>query len=500
MKKRYVISIDQSTQGTKALLFDETGQRILRRDKAHRQLIDERGWVSHDGEEIYRNTLEAVGDLLKESGIAGNEIAALGITNQRETSIAWEKETGQPAAPAVVWQCNRAADICGELTDQSAYIQRVTGLPLSPYFPAAKYAWLLRSEPKVQKLKEDGRLCLGTMDSYLIYRLTGGNFRTDYSNASRTQLMNLETGAYEPGLCGSFGVPMEALPEITDSDGYYGETDFEGLLPEAIPIRCVMGDSHAALFGQGCVHPGMVKTTYGTGSSIMMNVGEKPVISRHGIASSVGFRRKNRTCYVLEGNLNYTGAVITWLKEDLKLIQDAAQTQELAYQANPADHTCLVPAFSGLGAPYWDSNAQAVLIGMSRTTGRAELVKAALDCIAQQITDIVEAMQKDAGVEIPEIKVDGGPTRNTYLMQLQSDLLGKAVQVPEAEELSGIGAAYGAGIAAGLYPEAILERLSRTQYTPGMSVQRREELRRSWKHAVSCALSRTGNDFMPEDI
>lgn len=488
MKKRYVISIDQSTQGTKALLFDETGKRILRRDKAHRQLINEQGRVSHDGEEIYRNTLQVVRELLEKSEINKNEIAALGITNQRETSIAWEKGTGRPAAHAVVWQCNRAAGICEELMEHNAFIQKVTGLPLSPYFPAAKYAWLLRNEPEVKRLLEEGRLCLGTMDSYLIYRLTGGSFRTDYSNASRTQLMNLKTGAYEADLCRSFGIPMEALPEITDSDGNYGETDFEGLLSTPIPIRCVMGDSHAALFGQGCVHPGMVKTTYGTGSSIMMNVGEKPVVSRHGIASSVGFRRNNKTYYVLEGNLNYTGAVITWLKEDLKLIRDAAETEELAYRANPADHTCLVPAFSGLGAPYWASNAQAVLIGMSRTTGRAELAKAALDCIAEQITDIVEAMQKDAGVEIPEIKVDGGPTRNTYLMQLQSDLLGKSVQVPEVEELSGMGAAYGAGIAAGLYPETILEGLRRTEYRPCMEMVKREELRQNWLNAVDCAL------------
>lgn len=485
MDKNYILSVDQSTQGTKALLFDGEGRLLMRRDKAHRQIISEEGWVSHDPEEIYRNTVEVLRQVILDSGIDGDRIGALGISNQRETSVAWDRRTGKPAGHAIVWQCSRAASICREMEGDREFVKRVTGMELSPYFPAAKFAWILRNRKEAGELLENGNLCLGTVDAFLVYRLTGGAvFKTDYSNASRTQLMNLAAGAFDEELCGRFGIAPSCLPDIEDSDGYYGETDLEGSLRHPIPIRGVLGDSHGALFGQACLKKGMVKATYGTGSSIMMNVGEQPVFAKNGVVSCVGFKINHRMSYVLEGNLNYTGAVITWLKEDLGLIEKEQETERLAFKANPADETYLVPAFSGLGAPYWDSSARAAVIGMSRTTGRAELVRAALSCIAYQIADVVKIMEVEAGIHPEALRVDGGPTRNRYLMQLQSDLLETRVLVPAQEELSGIGAAYAAGLAVGLYDERIFDRMERTAYEPRMRPEEVRRLYEGWKAAV----------------
>lgn len=292
-----------------------------------------------------------------------------------------------------------------------------TGLNLSPYFSAAKIAWVLQNVPGAGEKASAGWLCCGTIDSWLVYCLTGKKvFRTDYSNASRTQMMNLHNLAWDEEVCDIFGIPTNCLAEITPSDGEYGLTDFEGFLERPIPIRAVMGDSHGALFGQGCHRPGMLKATYGTGSSVMMNIGQKPILSEK-VVSSVGWFAEGKVQYVLEGNINYTGAVITWLKEELGLISSPEETEKLAGKANPEDKTYLVPAFSGLSAPYWDSNARAIISGMSRTTGKAEIVKAALESIAYQIADVVQAMESVSQIKIAELRVDGGPTRNTYLMQ-----------------------------------------------------------------------------------
>lgn len=488
--KKYILSVDQSTQGTKVFLFDAGGNMLLRRDKPHRQIINEKGWVSHDVEEIYNNTIELFGELIKESGISTEEIAALGISNQRETSVAWNRENGKPVGCAIVWQCNRAEDICKGLEAHGELVKAKTGIPLSPYFPASKYAWLIQNEPQAQSLLAENKLCLGTVDSYLVFRLTGGAHRTDYSNASRTQLFNLKEQCFDKEICHLFGIPLECLPEIMDSDAEYGYTDLEGLLEQPIPIHAVMGDSHGALFGQGCLHTGMLKATYGTGSSIMMNVGEEPVTSGNGLVCSVGFKTGGKMSYVLEGNLNYTGALITWLKKDLQLIDKDSETENLALQANAEDMTCIIPAFTGLGAPYWDSDARAAIIGMSRTTGKAEIARAALISIAQQITDIVEAMAKDSGLTIKELRVDGGPTRNKYLMQMQSNLAGSKVLIPREEELSGIGVAYAAGLATGLYDASIFEKQERTCYVDKMLQNEKEKYRSVWKQAVERILSK----------
>ena len=488
----YVLAIDQSTQGTKGLLFDGKGDLICRADRPHRQIINEKGWVEHDPEEIFANVLGVVRDVVEKAGIDRNDIAGLGISNQRETSAAWYRD-GSPVCNAIVWQCARAAGIC-ERIEKEGFADKVlekTGIRLSPYFPAGKLAWIMENVDGARERAAAGEVLLGTMDTYVLYRLTGGRvYRTDYSNASRTQLFNINTLEWDEELCRIFGIPAGILAQVTDSDGDYGETDFGGYLEHPIPIRGVMGDSHAALFGQGCREPGMTKATYGTGSSVMMNIGERPARSSHGVVTSLAWCMDGKVNYCLEGNINYTGAVITWLKDDLKLIGSAKETQELAESASPEDRSYLVPAFTGLGAPYWDSDARAVICGMSRTTRRAEIVRDALECIGYQITDILRAMEEDAGVPIRELRADGGPTGNRYLMQFQSDIARVAVTVPPSEELSGMGAAYATGIRLGIYdPEKLFAGVRRTEYQPQMPEAEVGERYSGWKVAVRKALS-----------
>lgn len=493
MSEQYIISIDQSTQGTKALLFDGSGSLIRRTDKAHEQIINEKGWVSHDPMEIYHNIIEVVRRLVEESGIDKEKIKGLGISNQRETSLAWDRETGEPIGQAIVWQCARAVDICERVEKQgkAELIRQKTGMNLSPYFPASKIAWILENVEGAREKAEQGKICHGTIDSWVIYKLTGGKeYKTDYSNASRTQLFNIFDLKWDEEICGLFGIDPANMAQVCDSDAEFGWTDFEGLLPHPIPIHGVLGDSHGSLFGQGCLKPGMIKSTYGTGSSIMMNIGEKPVLSTHGVVTSLAWSMGGKVNYVLEGNLNYTGAVITWLKDDLKLIRSPGETEGLAREAVHDDQLYLIPAFSGLGAPYWDSHATAAIIGMNRTTGKAEVVRAGVECIAYQITDIVKAMSEDAKVTVEELRVDGGPTRNGYLMQFQSDIAEAAVQVPDSEELSGIGPAYAAGLALGVWDEHIFEKLNRTKYEPKMAKAERDQKYEGWKHAVSKVLSK----------
>lgn len=491
--KKYVLGIDQSTQGTKALLFDQEGSLLCRCDLPHKQYIDEKGWVEHDPEEIYKNTVQAVKNLVEKAAIQKDEIAVLGISNQRETAMVWEKSTGKPVYNAVVWQCARGAAICEEIEKEGygELVRAHTGLQLSPYFSAAKIAWILQNVEGAEEKAKKGELCCGTIDSWLVYKLTGGKeFRTDYSNASRTQMFNITSLSWDEKVCELFKIPTCCLAEVTDSDGEFGVTDFDGYLDTPIAIRGVLGDSHGALFGQGCIEKGMIKTTYGTGSSIMMNIGKNPVFSKR-VVTSLAWKLNGEVNYVLEGNINYTGAVITWLKDDLELISSPAETEALALKANPNDKTYLVPAFTGLGAPYWDSEATGVISGVTRTTKRAEVVRAGLDCIAYQITDVIEAMSEESGIQIGELRVDGGPTRNKYLMQFQSDMAHVTVQVPSAEELSGIGAAYAAGIAAGIYTkEEVFEKMSRIKFQPKMDKEVRNEKYNGWKKAVSQVLTK----------
>lgn len=479
---KYILSIDQSTSGTKALLLDEQGKLLGRADLPHQQIINHQGWVSHGPMEIYRNTITVTKRLIETQGIDSTDITAIGISNQRETSLIWDRATGNPIADAVVWQCGRAQPICDRLKSYTEIIRQKTGLRLSPYFPAAKWAWLLENTPGLTGKS----LCCGTIDTWLIYKLTG-QFKTDYSNASRTQLFNISTLSWDKELCQIFDIDPHTLPEVCMSDSRFGDTDMDGVLPHKIPIYGVLGDSHGALFGQGCTEPGMGKATYGTGSSIMVNLGEKPVFSDKGLVTSLAWGMDGKVNYVLEGNINYTGSVIKWLVDEVKLLGSSKEAGALAAQADPKDGTYLVPAFTGLGAPYWKSDAKALLCGMGRGTGRAEIVKAAEGSIGYQIADVVNAMREE-GVELSELRADGGPTRDKYLMQFQADILGLPVAVPEREELSGIGAGYCAGIAAGVYSSDILSHIDREYYQPQKGRDWVKAHFDGWKNAVSMLL------------
>ena len=488
----YILGIDQSTQGTKAMVYDEKGRILARSDAPHRQLIDERGWVEHNPMEIKANVLQVVAAVIDKAGIDKSQIAGVGISNQRETAMMWDKKTGRPIYNAIVWQCARGAKIC-ERIERAGYapmVKQATGLHLSPYFSAAKLAWIVENVDgvKAQLEQKNSQICCGTMDSWLIYCLTG-EFKTDYSNASRTQLFNINTLTWDEKICALFNLSSKNLPEVCDSNAVYGYTDFDGLLPHKIPVNAVMGDSHAALYGQFCHNPGEIKSTYGTGSSIMMNVGDKVIHSQKGLVSSIAWSFDGKVQYVLEGNINYTGAVITWLKDNLHLINSPQECEALARQANPADKTYLVPAFTGLGAPYWDSEATATLTGMTRVTGANEIVKAALDSIAYQIADIVNLMREESGLAITALRVDGGPTKNKYLMQFQSDILNIAVHVSNTEELSACGVAYMAGITLGIYDkDEVAKSIERQQYNAAITAADREKLYKGWQRAVTNTL------------
>ena len=480
---KYIIGIDQSTQGSKAVLFDETGKFIDRADLAHKQLVNDKGWVSHDLTEIYENVQKVVRSLVEQTGINKADIAAVGISNQRETTAMWNLQ-GDPLADAIVWQCSRAEQIVKRYYDHKDIVYEKTGIPLSPYFPAVKMKWLL------ENVEHDKDYLLGTIDTWLIYKLTqGAAFVTDYSNASRTQLFNLKTLSWDEELCSLFGIPLQALPEVCDSNSRFGFTDFEGYLDHKIPIHAAMGDSHAALFGQGCHKEGMVKATYGTGSSIMMNTGKSCVKSQHGLATSLAWGMDGYVEYVLEGNINYAGAVITWLQQDMHLIESAKEVEDYIQKANPEDTSVLVPAFSGLGAPYWKDGAKAMLYGMSRTTGQAEIVKAAVESIAFQVGDVLKAMRQDSERIITELRVDGGPTKNRYLMQFESDIAKQKICVSKQEELSAIGVAYMAGIAAGVYnKEAVFSNVSYDTYEPSMEEKDRAGHLALWEDAIAMVL------------
>ncbi|MBR0260813.1 MAG: glycerol kinase GlpK [Selenomonadaceae bacterium] len=491
---KYVMGIDQSTQGTKILLFDSNGKVAFQAAQTHKQFINDKGWVEHNPDEIWNNIKILARQITWGNGVSPRDIVAIGISNQRETALAWNKSTGESIYPAIVWQCARGAAICDELETRGLknLVKENTGLTLSPYFSAAKLAWIMRNVPEAQKLANEKNLCMGTVDSWLIHKMTGGEvFKTDYSNASRTQFFNIKTLAWDNEICAAFGIPVSALPEVNFSDSFFGKTTVDGIFDAEIPVWSMLGDSHAALFGQGCHTAGLAKGTYGTGSSIMLNTGENLIKTEQGLASTIAWGMNKKISYALEGNINYTGASITWLKDDLKLIESAAETENLSRLANPADKSYFVPAFTGLGAPYYDNDATGIFSGITRVTGKNEMVRAVVDSIAYQIFDVIDLMEKVSGDELKTLQADGGPTRNAYLMQFQSNILNKPVEVPPIAELSAMGAAYCAGIAAGFYDkEKVFGGLSWQQYNPNMSADEREKLLKGWHEAVKKSMSR----------
>jgi glycerol kinase len=484
---KYILAIDQSTSGTKGMLFNFKGRVAASLSLAHKQLYPRPGWVEHDPEEIYSNTIGILNSLLTCNSLKPRDIVAIGISNQRETVVLWDAETGKPVCNAIVWQCSRASELCAALERDGVddLVKERTGLVLSPYFSAAKAAWALRNVDGAAALAESGRLRMGTVDSWLLYKLTSGTVHaTDLSNASRTQLFNLKTLDWDDDLLMLFGIKRSMLPEIRMSDGGFGAVAVISAC-EGITIAADMGDSHAALFGQNCFELGMAKVTYGTGSSVMMNTGNNVLLSTDGLVASVAWGMDGKASYVLEGNINSAGATLNWLCS-LGLLSSPKEAARLAAMAAPGG-VYLVPAFSGLGAPYWDSIARAALFGMTFETSREQLARAAEESIAYQVKDIFDKMLLACGVMPPEIRTDGGPTRDAFLMQFQADMLGLPVTCSALSELSAYGVCLMAGKASGVWGGLEDLRALRNigmSYSPAMPEKDRLQLYHGWQAAV----------------
>ncbi|MBC7319814.1 glycerol kinase GlpK [bacterium] len=495
MGNKFILTIDQSTSATKAIIFDDTGKLIHRYNVPHKQYYPKPGWVEHNPEEIFNNTLKAIKEVIKESGIDLQNTIVLSITNQRETVVVWSKKTGKPIYNAIVWQCKRSTDICEKLEKEGLgkTIKGKSGLTLSPYFSASKIKWILENIESAREKARNGELLCGTIDSWLVWKLTNGkNHFIDYTNASRTQLLNLNDLKWDKGLLEIFDIPESMLPELKASDEIFGYFNMEDSYNK-LPITGVIGDSHAALFGQTCFERGMAKATYGTGSSVMMNIGENPLIPSSGIVASLGWVLKKDISYVLEGNINYTGATIKWLVENLELISNPKESGVIASSVGDNGGVYFVPAFVGLGAPYWDSEARAIITGMSSTTKKAHIVRAAEESIAYQIKDIIDLMIEESKIPLKELRVDGGPTRDNFLMQFQADILNVPVVRVKIEELSALGSAFIAGIALGLWEnlnDLVSLRDIDTVFNPKMSKEEIDRLYKGWKQAVKRSLSK----------
>lgn len=452
MRQPLLLAIDQGTTSTRAILFDRSGAAIAVAQRELPQHFPQPGWVEHDAERIWQDTRACVDELLRSQALPASAITALGITNQRETTVLWDRQTGAPLHPAIVWQDRRTAEACvryGERISAEALAER-TGLLLDPYFSATKLAWLLDHVPDARRRAEAGELAFGTIDSWLLWRLSGGRrHATDASNASRTLLYNLHTGAWDPELLNVFGIPAALLPEILDCADDYGSTDPD-LFGAAIPIRALVGDQQAATVGQACFAPGMVKSTYGTGCFMVMNTGEKAVRSQHRLLGTTAYRLQRQTTFALEGSIFVAGAAVQWLRDAMHLIGSAAETEALARSVTDTHGVYLVPAFTGLGAPYWDPLARGAILGLTRDTGIAHVVRAALESTCYQTRDLLEAMAKDA-VAPRELRVDGGMAVNNWLMQFLADILGVPVVRPKTVETTALGAALLAGLATGVY-------------------------------------------------
>ncbi len=449
----FILSLDQGTTSSRAIVFNQSGHKVAVAQQEFRQHYPRPGWVEHDANEIWSTQVAVMAQALAAAGIAASQVAAVGITNQRETLVVWDWQSGRPVAPAIVWQDRRTADDCARWREagHEARVSALTGLRLDPYFTGSKLAWLLRETSGLRERAERGEVLAGTIDTWLLWKLTAGAVHaTDASNASRTLLCNLDTVEWDDELLALFEVPRAMLPEIRDSAGSFGEVA-AGLPAAGTPIAGVAGDQQAALFGQACFERGMAKNTYGTGCFLLMQTGEQRVASQHDLLTTVAWRIRGRTSYALEGSVFVAGAAVQWVRDELKLVHSAEELSALAGTVPDAGGSILVPAFTGLGAPHWDAYARGTWMGLTRGTGRAQLCRAVLESIALQSADLVEAMIQDSGLALKELRVDGGASRSDVLMQIQADLLGCAVVRPQETETTALGAAYLAGLGVGLW-------------------------------------------------
>lgn len=498
-RKKYILALDQGTTSSRCILFDKSGNICSMAQKEFTQYYPKPGWVEHDPMEIWSSQLAVAAEAIARLGAKAEDIEGIGITNQRETTIVWDRETGKPVYPAIVWQCRRTADRIDALIKEGfdKTVREKTGLIPDAYFSAGKIEWILRNVEGAKRKAEEGKLLFGTVDTWLIWKLTKGTVHvTDYTNASRTMLFNIHTLKWDEELLAYFGIPRSMLPEVKPSSCVYGYTDSR-LVGGEIPIAGAAGDQQAALFGQCCFEEGDVKNTYGTGSFILMNTGKKPIMSRNGLLTTIAAGAGENVEYALEGSVFVAGALIQWLRDELRLFRKAAESEEYAKRVSDTAGVYIVPAFTGLGAPYWNPYARGTVVGLTRGCSKEHFIRAALESIAYQSADVMRAMEEDAEIKIKGLKVDGGASANDFLMGFQADIIDIRVDRPVCIETTALGAAYLAGLAVGYWKDRreIRENWQKANsFWPTMEEKERERLLRGWKKAVDCALLQTRED------
>ena len=520
----YILALDQGTTSSRAILYDDHARPIKMVQQPTILKTPQAGFVEQDAQQIWQTQISCAHDVINQAGLLATDVTSIAITNQRESIVVWDKKTGKPLAPAIIWQDRRTASYCKKLTtntshdsqsDISSDVQRITGLRLDPYFSASKIAWLLEHNPKWRARIDNDEIAVGTIDSWLIYKLTGGEHVIDVTNASRTLLYDINKMEWSEELCARFAISMNLLPKVLPSDGDFGKTK-KGLFAKQIPIHAVLGDQHAALFGQGCLDAGMAKNTYGTGCFLLMNIGTKPKLSEHKLLTTIAWQKKSASfrsdslsleqivksgrrmlqppkkevTYALEGSVFMAGAIVQWLRDNLGMIQKSDEIEQLARQVDSSEDVVLLPAFTGLGAPYWRSDVSASITGMSRGTTKAHIARAALEAVAYQTYDVLIAMQKDSPHPLTELRVDGGAANNDLLMQFQADLLNVPVLRPKDTEVTAKGVALLAGLKTGLYDEATIQASWQVDriFEPQMSNDMREQHLRKWQQAIDRAL------------
>ncbi len=484
-----MLALDQGTTSSRAILFDDQGSAVAAASRAFDQHYPRPGWVEHEPEDLWSTTVESAREALTRAGVGAEGVAAIGVTNQRETALAWDRATGQALAPAIVWQCRRTADLCATLRDEgwTEHVRARTGLVIDPYFSATKWAWFLENVPGLRERAGRGEVAFGTVDSFLLWRLSGGRLHvTDASNAARTMLFDIHRQTWDERLLERLGIPIAALPEVRDSSEVYGETD-PSMFGRAIPLAAAAGDQQAATFGQACFNAGDAKNTYGTGAFLLMNTGREAVTSRHELLTTVAWRLDGAVTYALEGSIFMAGAAVQWLRDGLKLIASTAEVEALAAQVPDSGGVYLVPAFVGLGAPYWDAAARGLICGLTRDSSAAHIARATLESICYQTRDVLACMEADSGRRLTALRVDGGAVVNNLLMQTQADVLGIPVQRTAVPETTALGAAYLAGLAVGVWSGAdelaAHWRCDRT-FTPALDDATRDARYEGWKRAV----------------
>ncbi|PQJ66536.1 glycerol kinase GlpK [Photobacterium angustum] len=490
---KYIVALDQGTTSSRAVILDHDANIVSVAQREFTQIYPQAGWVEHDPLEIYATQSSTLVEVLGQSGIRSDQIAAIGITNQRETTIVWNKETGKPVYNAIVWQCRRTAEICEELKQRGLeeYVRENTGLVLDPYFSGTKVKWILDNVDGAREDAEAGKLLFGTVDTWLVWKMTQGRVHvTDYTNASRTMLFNINTLEWDQKLLDELGIPASMMPEVKRSSEVYGKTNIGGKGGTRIPIAGIAGDQQAALYGQMCVEPGQAKNTYGTGCFLLMNTGQEKVSSTHGLLTTLACGPSGEASYALEGAVFMGGASIQWLRDEMKLLADAKDSEYFATKVDTSNGVYVVPAFTGLGAPYWDAYARGTIVGLTRGVNSNHIIRATLESIAYQTRDVIDAMKADSGIQLAALKVDGGAVANNFLMQFQSDVLDTEVQRPEVTEVTALGAAYLAGLAVGFWnnidelkDKAVINRT----FNPHACDDKRERRYKGWKRAVKCA-------------